>query len=435
MSDSAATLYEMRNQLRNLGPVRVPPPSPAVQVRAFDLQGLCSLLGAEEHGSPGDGRFLLVRHTFADGQHHGHRPLACPPSYNPATLSLLAKDARLESLSAEQAVFLDIETTGLAGGTGTFAFLVGLGRFVGDQLEVLQYFLPGPADERAFLAAVLDSLRERSLLVTYNGRCFDAPLLQSRFTLQRQRVPLNAWPHLDLLYPARNVYRGRLPDCCLSTVEANALGVVRTRDDIPGALIPGIYFDYLREGLTALMPGVFYHNLMDIVSLAALTTTLTEVAEGAPTCHPLDHLGAARMLETAGRWAEAREAYHRAARGTAGAHRRLALLRLAALLKRSGEFEEAAGVWQGLVDGRADPTGEAYVELAKHLEHRKRDPAAAAQTTRLAQHLPVAQQQPLKADLAHRLDRLERRLARTERAVEGSANAVAEPTLSASVAP
>jgi hypothetical protein len=221
----------------------------------------------------------------------------------------LGKGPLPSDLGARDGLYFDVETTGLAGGTGTLVFLVGVGRFLDDSFEVRQFFLPGPADEPTMLDLLGEELQARPcFLVSYNGRCFDAPLLQTRFMLQRRRLPLDRWPHLDLLYASRSLYRVRLPNCSLSTVESLALDVTRSGADVPGALIPEMYFDYLRSGAYEPLARVFYHNLHDILSLATLGGTVAAALEGRPGGHPLDGLGVGRMLEAAGEAGRAREA-------------------------------------------------------------------------------------------------------------------------------
>lgn len=412
--DDQVALHKLRDRLRSVGSVRLAPPPAYVQNRAEGDAGLADLahdLGAAVQSRP-EGRYLTVTSEFAADHRHGRSALAEALGAEPETVGLLAREPRPGGLTLAQAVFLDIETTGLVGGTGTSVFLVGLGRFREGRLAVTQHFLPGPADEAAFVAGLIEALGDRSLLVTYNGKRFDAPMLQTRFTLQRRRVPLHTWPHLDLLYPARSLYRPRVPDCCLGTVEEHVLGVRRTEEDIPGYLIPSIYFDYLRTGAAAPLKGVFYHNLMDILSLAALAGAVTAAVEGRRVGHPLDHLGAGRIWEAAGDRAVAGAAYRRAADGATGPHRRLALWRLAWLLKRQGESAAAGEIWRALVDAGADHDGAAHVELAKYLEHKARDHAAAAEVVRRAMALPAAQATGMMEPLAHRLARLEAKLAR-----------------------
>jgi len=419
--DELGSLPSLRQRLRQLGETRLAPASTAVQTPppsqvgaavATALERLAARLEAEVVAVRGGPVHLVARHSYPLEHRHGDHALLESLRLRPETLSLLSRQSPVSELTAEDALFFDVETTGLAGGTGTLVFLVGIGRFRDGLLEVVQLFLPGPSDELALLAAVRAELESRpAYLVTYNGRCFDAPLVQTRFLLHHQRLPLETWPHVDLLYPARSLYRARLPDCCLSTVESLVLQVRRSQEDVPGELIPGIYFDYLRTGSVEPLARVFYHNLHDILSLAVLSGVVSAAIEGAPGGHPLDCLGAGRMLEAAGRASEAGEAYRRAAAGVRGYHREEALWRLGLLHKRYGRHAEAEQVWRGLVSGGAELQALPHIELAKHLEHRRRDCREAADVVRLALALPAARHPALRAELQHRLSRLERKLA------------------------
>ncbi len=180
---------------------------------------------------------------------------------------------------ASPLLFLDLETTGLAGGTGTYAFLAGIARSDGERVRVEQYFLATPAREEAFLAAVGSALREGAGLATYNGRAYDAPLLRTRCTLTRSPYPLEGTPHLDLLPLARRRWRSVLESRSLSAVETHALGVRRT-DDVPGRLIPPLYADFLRTGDARPLRGVFHHNRLDLLSLAALVARMAAWVAG-----------------------------------------------------------------------------------------------------------------------------------------------------------
>lgn len=303
----------LRRTLRSLGSSRLAPRPAPVQKPDVDWARLCELSGGDVVARADQDGFLALRHTFALDHQHGRLPLSRALSAQPDTLCLLSRDPRLAGMDPSAAAFFDTETTGLGTATGTLVFLVGVGRFVDGGFEVVQYFLPGPASEAAFLSAIREGFGQDPFLVSYNGKCFDAPLLQARYTMQRQRLALTHWPHLDLLHPARSLYRPRVPDCRLGTIERFVLGVVRSQADVPSALIPSIYFDYLRTGAVDQLGRVFYHNLVDILSLAGLSASEAAALEGRPECtHPCDHLGAAKLLESTGRLEEAEAAYRRA---------------------------------------------------------------------------------------------------------------------------
>jgi uncharacterized protein len=291
-------------------------------------------------------------------------------------------------------LFLDLETTGLAGGAGTYAFLVGCGWFEAGGFRVRQYFMVGHALERALLAAVRERLECCGPLVTYNGKSFDVPVLETRFVFNRQRAPLGGRPHVDLLHPARRLWRGARPlvnipgaqreSCTLSALEQALLGVQRT-GDVPGFEIPTRYFAFLRSGNASPLERVLEHNRLDLVSLAALTARAFRLlAEDHPTVNgPRECLGVARLLERAAAWDRAEACYRRACDMAARSWqpededvRVEALHALAVRCRRTARYLEAAAHWELLTRARRCPPAlmrEALEALAIHHEHRSRD--------------------------------------------------------------
>lgn len=177
--------------------------------------------------------------------------------------------ARREALPTARALFFDTETTGLAGGVGTRAFMIGASDWVDGQLRVRQLTITTTGAEPAMLEAFRSWLEPDTLLVSYNGRSYDAPLLAGRFRLARMGAPLEGIDHVDLLYPTRRRYKGRWENCRLATIERNALGIVR-EDDLPGSEAPAAWLSYLRGGSAATLRGVLRHNHQDVVTLPAL---------------------------------------------------------------------------------------------------------------------------------------------------------------------
>jgi tetratricopeptide (TPR) repeat protein len=275
-------------------------------------------------------------------------------------------------------VFLDLETTGLAGGTGTYAFLAGIARVEGDRFRIEQFFLASPAFEGAFLSAVEAALSDIPGLATYNGRVYDAPLLAVRYILARRPFPLEGKPHLDLLQLARRRWRGLLDSCSLGTVEAHALGVRRT-DDVPGWRIPMLYSDFLRSRDARPLTGVFRHNRLDLLSLAALVPRMTawlKGQEGSP-------LRAGNLWADRGEEERAGDLWRRAAGNpdTEGSppDRSEAWRRLARAARRRGDPEEAERALRRALEalpGNSDPIS-LLVDIAKIREHGLRDSAGA----------------------------------------------------------
>lgn len=325
-------------------------------------------------------------------------------------------------------VCLDLETTGLATGPGTLAFLVGLGWWRGDTLVVRQLLLPDHADEHALLSLLDSAIPRDAALVTYNGRSFDWPLLAARYRLHRRDPPLHAGHH-DLLPVARQLWRARLGDARLATVERGVCGVER-HDDLPGALIPDRYFTYLRDRRPEPLRAVLEHNREDIVTLGRLLGVLgTLIADRAswPAVHPSDLAGLARAFARRSRAPEALEcveaalgaqAWRRGIEGGGPLWRQLAADR-ARLLARLGRRAEAVDAWLDI--GRRGGPGAAiaWLHVARHREWIERDYAGAIDACQQA--LAVADRARLwgrvvpsvEQDLARRLPRLRRRLAGT----------------------
>ena len=279
-------------------------------------------------------------------------------------------------------VFFDIETTGLSGGAGTIAFLVGCGWFEDEGFRVRQFFLAGPAGERAMLTALADVLSDASLLVTFNGRTFDVPFMEMRWAFHRAAPPTDELPHVDMLPAARRLWRRREMasaldgGCNLTTLERAVLDVHRA-GDVPGFEIPARYFHFLRTGDRPAVEPVLEHNRRDIVSLAALMShALWLIHEGPQACRePGEQLALGRLYESAGDRDRARPSFRMAAASVGDAEvRREALARLAASLRRDARYEEAARAWEGLlaVRGRDESSS-----LDVHGERGARDPPRA----------------------------------------------------------
>jgi uncharacterized protein YprB with RNaseH-like and TPR domain len=391
-------LDELRRVIRRIESRRPPRPAAEPVERVLDGQLL----------DTGQGGVVVVRREYALSHRHGGGPLADALD---APLALLAQLARVDGEvgGAEGLLFLDTETTGLAGGTGTYAFLVGVAAVEGARVVVSQFFMRDFDDEPALLAALEPLLARASAVVTFNGAGFDLPLLETRFVLARRRWPA-ALPHLDLLRPARRVWTGWLSDCRLATLERTVLGHAR-EDDVPGAFIPLIYFDYLRSRRAAPLRRVFEHNRADVLALVALVGWFGRaLAEGADV-RPGELAGLGRLWEPVD--LERALACYRAALagGLPEPVARWARLRLAWWEKRAARWDAACALWEAAREHDVfDPRP--WEELAKFHEHRARDLAAAravvADALGLARAANAAPR-VLEA-LTYRLRRIERRL-------------------------
>jgi len=322
------------------------------------------------------GEFFVVETDLHLDGRHGDLSLSRFRSLAPGSVGILTGEREMDGFDLAGAVFLDTETTGLAGGTGTAAFLVGVAFLDGDRFRVRQYFMRDYPEEAAMLRGLAQDLRGFKHLVTYNGRTFDVPLLEARYRLSREPYPFAEWPHLDLLHPARRLWKERLDSCRLQFLETELLGVHRY-GDVPGADIPRIYFDYVRSrGRDArALAGVLEHNRLDVLSLAALAVLACDWVQEARAEDPRDVYCLGRVFERAELYERSDEQYRRLVTGgAADALRVPSLLRLAARAKRTGDHRAAASLWE-----EAAEAGDCHAlrELAVFHEHRSRDLAAA----------------------------------------------------------
>ena len=399
---SVSDLNEVIRRLQSKSRLR-----PPVAGRAASLEA--TLGGTVEE--TGAGRVLLVRRRFDLDHRHGRQPLARAREIAPVPLHLLAR-AEPALQGERRLLYLDTETTGLAGGTGTYAFLVGVGFFDGDGFEVRQYFMRDLDEEPALLAALDALFRDFDGLVTYNGTGFDLPLLETRFVLARRRWPDDRL-HLDLLRAARRLWSARLADCRLGTLEQHVLRFTR-EDDVPGAMIPAVYFDYLRRKRPGELPRVFEHNRHDILSLAALTGWVAEALTRAPEAerHPEELVGLGRLWEAMD--LERGLACYRMAleRGLESPGRERVLLRLAHREKGLSRWDEARALWEAATRSEHGFDPRPWEEIAKLYEHQRQDFIAARAMVEEALSRAQAHRAPERVvdALAHRLERLTRRL-------------------------
>ncbi|HEX5816835.1 MAG TPA: ribonuclease H-like domain-containing protein [Methylomirabilota bacterium] len=359
----------------------------------------------------GAGSLLVVRQEYPTGHRHGRVAL---DGVRRAPLDVLARLARLPGPppDPDRLLFLDTETTGLAGGTGTYAFLVGAGWLEDDRFVVTQYFMRDLDEEPALLAALAPVVERAEALVTFNGGGFDLPLLETRFVLARRRWP-GMLPHLDLLRPARRVWATSLEDCRLGTLERRVLGLAR-ESDVPGGLIPTLYFDWLRLRRGAPLARVFAHNRDDVLSLAALLGWFGEALGEAPEISPAEWAGLGRLWEPID-VDRALVCYRTALdAGLDGEHAHFVRLRLAWWEKRSARWDAARALWEMAArHGAFDPRP--WEELAKFHEHRRRDFVAAHSVVTAAIDLARAAGAAGRVldAFGHRLGRIERRLGTT----------------------
>jgi uncharacterized protein YprB with RNaseH-like and TPR domain len=313
------------------------------------------------------------------------------------------------SASPQRWAFLDTETTGLAGGTGTYAFLIGVGSIEHRGFRLRQFFMRDYSEEASLLARLSEYLTQFDVLITYNGKTYDQPLLETRYRMTRKPLPFERLRHVDLLFGARRLWKLRLESCRLVELENRILGVER-EGDLPGELIPYYYFEYLRHKQAFKLVPIFHHNAIDILSLACLTAIVPfafQSPQNAPLRHGADFIGLARWLAQSGRGEEAASLFRRAVDlGLSDELLFRTLWDLAALESKLGRCEAALAVWTDLTASPNPYRGRAYEALAKYYEHRERNYAMALEMTRGALALADS---PLTR---RREERLQSRLAR-----------------------
>lgn len=451
--DRLRRLHQARPQRTQREP-EPPPVSPASRQEMFYAPvvdkpqriGKLETLVPGEVIENGNGICYVVTERYPLDTQRGDQPLAHLLDHHPATFAPFHPAFGLqESIDFRQAVFLDTETTGLGGGAGVYCFMVGVGTFEAVDIAntqypisnihfvVRQFFMRHPGEEGALLQALVDLLDGYGMSVTFNGRTFDLPLLRTRLRQNQQIYPelrgsgrllQPEKPHLDLLHPARRLWKRRLQSCRLINLEAEILGMQRSEEDVPGQLIPQLYTDYVQSGNAGELRRIFYHNREDIVSMVSLAAQLSRLYQGTATAdgatlHGLDWFSLGRCHEERGQMAEAEQAYRAAADRLHGnAAQAEAFRQLGQLLKRQARWDEAATVWQQwlttvpTIDTVIDATP--YEELAKYCEWQCKDFEQAAMWTGWALHTlrtaPVWQQSSVHiTELEHRLARLQRK--------------------------
>ncbi len=421
----------------------IPDHAPALAADGRAQRAPIETLEAGETIENSAGQCYLVTRRYPLHAIRGKTALGSVLQRDPEILAPLYPAYGLERCSDfRRAAFLDIESTGLGGGAGIYAFMVGVGTFEAEDraadslmFVVRQLFMRHPGEEPALLTVLADLLHSCESLVTFNGRSFDAPLLRGRYHYASRFLPAgvrappalnSAAAHLDLLPPARRLWRKRLDSCALSNLERAILNHLRTEADVPGSLIPQLYADYLRDGDGRQMQRVFYHNREDIVSMAALAERIYSAFAEPPAAdsgslQPLDLLNMARLQMELNRLDSA-ETLFRAALEQLTARAPLAesFDGLGQLLKRQRRWEEAVALWQQWLTTVRDADIRPYVELAKFCEWQSGDLAQAAMWTQWALHeqerSPAHARSPRSlAELRHRLARLQRKLRAGER--------------------
>lgn len=356
------------------------------------------------------GKIFSSNHQYSDQHQHGIAPLKPFSSYQ--VLCEWAQAPHLADSDISDFIFLDTETTGLSGGTGTIPFMIGAARFVGDQFVLEQFFLRNPAEEKAQLAALSEFVDGAKAIVSYNGKSFDVPIINTRYILNRLSNPFDSMEHIDLLHITRRVWKRRLKQCNLGNIEKEILEFYRTSEDIPGYLVPEFYRNYISDGDASQIAGIFYHNEIDVVSLSALFTTLAAILED-PTSERLSHAediySIGRLMESLNREVLAEQLYASEQINSANnLELILSLLSRARIHKRNKNYTDALPLWQ---QAHELGSAEAALELAMYYEHTSKDYQKALEMTEWLMQDSInnphsTTRQSILSALIHRKERL-----------------------------
>jgi uncharacterized protein len=423
VADLHQQLAELRNriaridrkyELRNLDDSTPQIPAPAKPSR-------CCI----EEWAPGEvvenahGVHYQMEKLYPSYRRHGSADIGALAELPHNLLDALGASA-IPACSPESWAFLDTETTGLAGGSGTYAFLIGVGSITAQGFRIRQFFMREYAEEKSLLLALSEYLAQFQVLITYNGKTYDQPLLETRYRMTRQLPPFSRLPHLDLLHGSRRLWKLRFENCKLSYLENQVLGFER-EGDLPGELIPYVYFEYLRSGEAQRLVPIFHHNAIDILTLGCLTAIVPSAFRSSDIT-ALESLGLRRGEEYLGiaRWFLAADQVDQGLAlmkravdtGLPDALLFRALWDIAKLEKKCGRDDAAYSLLAELASCLNPHRAGALVELAKHYEHGKRNYKLALEYSQRAAE--CAADGKTKEEISHRIARLESKIRRAK---------------------
>ncbi len=352
------------------------------------LQRLITLTGGRKEHRPEPERpepqrrepLIFLENPYVLDARYGKIPISLGLEVKGDVLAFLSRDRAFDGLDLSSALFLDLETTGLAGGTGTVPFLVGLGYYRDGKFNVVQFFLGDLAEEGRLIDELDMFFSEMGFrsVVTYNGKSFDLPLLETRFILRRKPFPLAELPHLDFLFSARSLWKHKYESCRLHNLAREVVGADRA-EDIPSAEVPLRYFEYLRSGDFSLIEPVLYHNQEDILSLLGVVVIgsllLAAEPEESEETDGMDLYGVGRLFENAGHRERSVAYFERALEGKLS--REISLLikkKIAGHFKRNEDWGKAVELWEELA---AEGQVFGLRELAMYYEHKEKKYEAA----------------------------------------------------------
>jgi uncharacterized protein len=361
----------------------------------------------------------VFENAYLLGANYGQIPIAMGLQIPADIIGFLSRDAAFEGLDLSTALFLDLETTGLAGGTGTVPFLVGLGYYRDQRFKVTQFFLNEMAEEGRLVRELDAFVREMGFrsLVTYNGKAFDVPLVETRFALHRMPCPLRGLPHLDFLFSARSLWQHKYDSCRLFHLAQQIVQAERS-EDIPGAEVPLRYFQYIRSGDFSLIDPILYHNQEDLLSLlgvvvagAVLVERNREAAERGEA-DAMDLFGVAKLFERAGDAATSAALLERAlagGRGLTAEVSHVARKKLSHHFKKSKDWDKALSFWQEMAAGEEV---DCFRELAMYFEHTAKDYGEAVRVATEGLALAKGKSPAAEKDFEKRIARIKSKMSK-----------------------
>lgn len=317
------------------------------------------------------GECLEITRTYPVGYPQGDMKLH--PLDHLGIVSEFYRSATMTLDGSDGLIFLDTETTGLSASAGTLAFLVGLCELKPDETHVRLLIMRSQSEEKALLARLTEILHHSSGIVTYNGISFDIPLLQNRYAFHRIQNPFIQLPHIDLLPLSRRLWKNTLPSRSLSHLEMAILGVARSSEEVPGYLIPQLYYDYLRTGDTSTLVGVLYHNEMDILSLAALLVYFanrSQSHEDVAVLNPQDNTSVISILMASEKYEQAWQLFSSSSADSLLQFEESTIRKLADFYKRNGRWERAVSIWEMCAQQQINWS---ILELSMYYEYRAKD--------------------------------------------------------------
>ena len=361
----------------------------------------------------------VFENSYALGSRYGQIPISMGLQVPGPILSFLSREGEFAELDLSSAVFLDLETTGLVGGTGTVPFLVGLAYYRDEQFKVTQFFLNEMAEEDRLIRELSQFIQDMGFksIITYNGKAFDMPLVETRFALHRMPCPLRGLPHLDFLFSARSLWKHKYDSCRLFHLAQQIVQAERS-EDIPGAEIPLRYFQYIRSGDFSLIDPILYHNQEDLLSLlgvvvagAVLVERNREAAEKGEG-DPMDLYGVAKLFERAGDTARSAALLEQALAGGRGLSAEVSLVarkKLSHHFKKNKDWDKALPFWQEMAAG---DEVDCFRELAMYFEHTAKDYGEAIRVATEGWALSKGKSPMAEKDFEKRIARLKTKAAK-----------------------